>query len=209
MSMTYTTLKEIIAAYLQRDDLVEKIPVFIKLAEDALSEILDNHLGLVRYVTGPFQIGQSVLQKPARWRRTISFHIGTGDLFNTHEILKDVTYEYATNYNKNRDNKSQPVYFSDYGWNNWFISPSPDLPYPYEIGYIETVENLSESVQTNWLTNYASRALLYGSLLEASPYLKDDERIQVWETRYEKTIQVLKQQDIRRYTTRQTDRESD
>lgn len=211
MSMTYNSLISLISQWLQRDDAstLDQIPMFITLTEHSLSGILDNHLGLVRYATSEFIPSQPIMAKPARWRRTLSFQIGTGENFNVREALKPSTYDFATEYNKNRDETGLPVYFADYGYYDYLISPVPDLAYPYELGYIELVEPLSEAVQTNWLTDYAPVALLYGCLLQATPYLKDDERVPMWKEYYNSAIEVLKSQDIRRYTTRYSQRDSD
>jgi hypothetical protein len=46
--------------------------------------------------------------------------------------------------------------------------------------------------------------LLYGSLLQAMPFLKNDERIPVWQSMYDKSIALLKQEDLTRVGDRQT-----
>jgi hypothetical protein len=62
---------------------------------------------------------------------------------------------------------------------------------------------LDSSNQTNWFTIYAPQALLYGSLLQAMPFLKNDERIPMWQAQYDKIMQVLKAEDIQRMGDRQ------
>ena len=211
MSMTYNSLITLIQQYLQRADATTlvNIPTFISLAEYGLSEILDNHLGLVQYVSGSLTPANSVIAKPARWRRSLSLRIGTGPLLNSSAQLFLRDYEFCDNYWPNRTLTAQPKFYSDYAWNNLLISPTPDIAYPFEYAYIEFIDPLSIANQTNWLTNYAPRALLYGSLLEATPYLKDDERIAVWQGFYDRAVDYLKKQEIGRYTDRTSVRESD
>jgi Mg2+/Co2+ transporter CorB len=45
--------------------------------------------------------------------------------------------------------------------------------------------------------------MLYGTLLQAMPFLKNDERIPMWQAQYDKIIQVLKTEDITRIGDRQ------
>ena len=68
---------------------------------------------------------------------------------------------------------------------------------------LERVQPLDSTNQTNWFTVYAPQALLYGSLLQAMPYLKNDERIPMWQQQYDLIINTLKQEDILRTGDRQ------
>ncbi len=53
-------------------------------------------------------------------------------------------------------------------------------PMTAEMVYWGKLPKLSDSVATNWLMAEYPSAYLYGALLEATPYLRDDERIAVW-----------------------------
>ena len=55
---------------------------------------------------------------------------------------------------------------------------------------------LDESVQTNWITEYAPQLLLYGTLVEATPFLKNDERIPVWQSMYDRAAAMLNGEDL-------------
>ena len=57
--------------------------------------------------------------------------------------------------------------------------------------YRASVPALSDSVTTNWLLTSAPDAYLYGALLQAAPYLSDDNRIGVWGSLYENAITEL------------------
>ena len=59
------------------------------------------------------------------------------------------------------------------------------------------------SNQTNWFTNYAPQALLYGSLLQAMPFLKNDERMPMWQQNYDLIMQTLMAEDKLRLADRQ------
>lgn len=46
--------------------------------------------------------------------------------------------------------------------------------------YYRKIPSLSEDNPTNWMISEAPDAYLYGALLEAEPYIKNDRRIEVW-----------------------------
>ncbi len=211
--MTYNSLTETIQAYLQRSDseTIAQIPNFIFLAEQkACTEI--KNLGLEQYVNGVFVAGVNggaVLQKPGRWRRTISFIYGSGTNNAERKVLQPRSYEYLINEWPNRNLMAAPQYYADYGFSHWLIAPTPDETYPFEISYMELPEPLSANVQTNWLTNYAPHVLLYGSLLQAQGFVRNLEMIPVWEKLYVDGVNALNKQDAERIYDRSTKRDSD
>jgi hypothetical protein len=69
--------------------------------------------------------------------------------------------------------------------------------------YYERNQPLDSSNQSNWFTEYAPQALLYGSLLQAMPFLKNDERIPMWQAQYDKIIAVLQNENAIRVADRQ------
>jgi hypothetical protein len=61
---------------------------------------------------------------------------------------------------------------------------------------------LDDNNQTNWLTEYAPNLLLYATLLEATPFLKNDERIPVWTNMYAMAAQALNGEDLKKILDR-------
>jgi hypothetical protein len=210
MTMTYNSLVLQIESYLNRNDAdtIAQIPNFIYQAEQRICRESKN-VGLVVYVTSAFLPGNSVISKPGRWRRTLTFNYGTGALFNTRNQLYLRSYEYLRAYSPDSTLTGKPLYYSDYGYTHWLVAPTPDIDYPFEIGYLELPEPLSIAVQTNWLTNYAPDLLLYGCLLEAIPFLKNDERIPVWQNLYDRALASVENQDTLRLEDRASNRSAD
>lgn len=62
-----------------------------------------------------------------------------------------------------------------------------------QLGTTITINSTPRIVESNWYTTYAPRALLYGALLHAESYLKDDGRIQLWKQLYDEAIEELMQ----------------
>lgn len=199
---TFTTLKEDIRRYLERgftlasDQIVyEQIPRLINLAERRIARELKVE-GLINVLTGTMSPGLAVYPKPDRWRSTVSFNFGTGDQNNEYNQLFPRSYEYVRSYWPNRTETDVPLFYAEYDYNNWIISPTPDQAYPFEVLVYQLLPLLDETNQTNWLTEYAPQVLLYASLLEATPFLKNDERIPVWQQMYDRSAQALNGEDL-------------
>lgn len=199
---TFTTLKEDVQRYLERGAtmstdpvMVEQLPRLINLAERRIARELKVQ-GFINVVTGTLVPGQSVYPKPDRWRDTVSVNIGTGVGNNTRKQLFTRSYEYTRQYWPDESATGEPVFYADYDYTHWLFAPSPDAAYPFEILYYELPPLLDENVQTNWLTEFAPQLLLYGTLLEATPFLKNDERIQVWQAMYDRSAAMLNGEDL-------------
>lgn len=200
--MTFTTLQEDVRRYLERgatyasDPVVyAQIPRLINLAERRIARELKIQ-GFINVVTGTLVVGQSVYSKPDRWRDTVSINIGTGANSNTRKPLFTRVYEYLLSYWPDRSQTDEPLFYADYDYSHWLIAPTPDADYPFEILYYELPPLLDDVVQTNWLTEYAPQLLLYGTLLEATPFLKNDERINVWQSMYDRAAAMLNGEDL-------------
>ena len=201
-TMTFTTLQEDVRRYLERgsslasDEVVyEQLPRLINLAERRIARELKVQ-GFINVVNGTLTSGQAVYDKPDRWRDTVSFSIGTGTSNNTYKTLFTRDYEYLRKYWPDATATDEPVFYSDYDYSHWLISPTPDADYPFEILYYELPALLDDSIQTNWITEFAPQLLLYGTLLEATPFLKNDERIPVWQGMYDRAAAMLNGEDL-------------
>ena len=201
-AMTFTTLKQDVQRYLERgntlasDPIVfEQIPRLINLAERRIARELKIE-GFINVVTGTLSAGQSVYPKPDRWRDTVSISIGTGASLDNRKVLFARVYEYLRSYWPNALETDTPLFYSDYDYSHWLLAPTPDAEYPFEILYYELPPLLDESVQTNWITEYAPQLLLYGTLVEATPFLKNDERIPVWQSMYDRAAAMLNGEDL-------------
>ena len=201
-TMTFTTLQQDVRRYLERgatlaeDAIVyEQIPRLINLAERRIARELKIQ-GFINVVTDTLIVGQSVYQKPDRWRDTVSINIGTGATNDVRKFLFTRDYEYLRSYWPDESLTEEPVFYADYNYTNWLILPPPDEVYPFEVLYYELPVLLDDANQTNWLTDYAPQVLLYASLLEATPFLKNDDRIPVWQQMYDRSAAMLNGEDL-------------
>lgn len=200
-TLTYDNLVSSVEQYLERNDaaVVSQIPTFITLAEFEIAQQIKT-LGQIEVAQGNMSIGNPVIPKPARWRKTVSMSVINSAGERAPVFLRK--YEYLTNYNAQSAN-GLPLYYGDYDYDNWYVSPIPNAAYQFEVLIYQRLQPLSTSNQTNWITNNAPNAMLFGTLLQAVIYLKDDAR-QIFQQKYDMAMQALKAEDLTRVGDRST-----
>ena len=199
--MTYDSLVEDIQQYLERIDAatLAKIPTFIMLCEQKLAADI-KFLGNLTVNTSAMVQGANVIDKPARWRKTVSMNVTVAGERQPVLLRK---YEYIREYWPNPASEDVPKFYCDYDYTHWLVGPTPDAAYDFEVLYYERAQPLDSSNQTNWFTQYSPQAMLYGSLLQAMPYLKNDARLPLWKAEYDDIVRVLKGEDLTRIGDRQ------
>ena len=153
-TMTYDSLLVDIRRYLERgltqasDQIVfDQLPRLITLAERRIARELKIE-GFIRAITTPLSIGVSTYLKPDRWRDTISMTVnGTP--------IQTRSYEYLRNYWPDEAQTASPQFYADYDYANWLIAPTPNAASTLEILYYEQPALLGDTLQSNWLTEYA------------------------------------------------------
>lgn len=198
--LTYDSLTSSVLQYLERSDaaVIEAIPTFITLCEFEIAQQIKT-LGQQQVVNSTMTINNAILPKPARWRKTVSFNVTGSSGTPTPVYLRK--YEYLLNYNTG-GTTGLPLYYSDYDYDHWLVSPTPDDDYPFQVLFYERLQPLSSTNQTNWLTQNAPNAMLYGTLLQAMPFLKNDQRT-IFQQKYQEAMTVLKAEDQLRVADRQ------
>ena len=195
--MTYDSLVLNIQQYMERDDadFIAQIPNLIALAESSIAAELKTYLQLIVVETS-LASAQTVLNKPARWRKTVSMKVnGQPILLRSQDYVAMYISESST---------GQPVYYADYDYNNWNFAPTPDQAYSVEIIYYAEIQPLDAANQQNLWTSIAPQAMLYGALLQAQGYLKALDKLAVWKQYYTDAITAIKTEDNNRRIDRNT-----
>jgi len=198
--MTYDSLTSTVLQYLERQDaaVVNAIPTFITLCEFEIAQEIKT-LGQLTIANSTMTANNPVLAKPARWRKTVSMSVNNGTSMQPIFVRK---FEYLKNYWPNVTQTGTPAYYADTDYEHWYLAPTPDQAYTFEVLYYERIAPLSSTNQTNWLTQYAPNAMLYGTLLQAMPFLKNDARA-IFQQKYSEAIAALKTEDMARVADRQ------
>lgn len=191
---TYTELKASVADWLNRTDLTAEIPDFISLAEAQIERQLRTRQMLTRTT---FTIDSQFETTPTDFLEVRSFK-----LTSTNPItpMTFMTMDSLDDQSTIDTGSGRPRYFTVVGTEFRFV-PTPDTAYTSEIVYFAKLNKLSASVATNFLLTSSPDAYLYGSLLQAAPYLQDDARMQVWLSLYQTALTDLQLADDRGSTS--------
>jgi hypothetical protein len=176
-----------------------QLPELINFAERRISREL-KVLGFVVAATFTLQPGLAVYAKPDRWRKLISVNVGqsaTGNSVRSQVLPR--SYEYIRAYWPDDSQTltttygiaGPPKFYAEYNYQNIIVAPTPDAAYPAEIVYYEEPALLDATNTTNWITQYAPNLLLYSTLLECAPFLKNDSRIATWQALYDRAAATL------------------
>jgi hypothetical protein len=210
MTMTYASLLDNIQDYANRNDqdFIEAMPGFVYLTNTSLCTLIEG-LGEEMIVTSTFIPGVPAYPKAANWRTPITMNYGTETGFNEQTQMFPRTYEYCISYAPDATALAPPLYYSDYGFNYFWVAPTPDLAYPFKYSYLQMPEALTIGNQTNWFTNYAPDVLLAGCMYEAMLFLKNYDEAARWEMKRDKGVSLINSQNKRRYQDRTSNREAD
>ena len=199
-TMTYDSLVEDVIRYCERNDasFVDQIPRLIMLAEQGIAAEIKTLMQL-NVVNTTLTVNDPVLQKPVRWRKTISMKINGQPILNR-------SMDYVTQF-QTESTPGQPLYYGDYDYDHWALAPIPNDDYAVEIIYFSRIQPLDIENQENLLTREAPQALLFGTLLQTQGYLKNTEKLAVWKGYYDAAIAALKGEDQRRMVDRNATRQ--
>jgi hypothetical protein len=189
---TYEELQDAIANWLARDDLTDRIPEFIALAEAKFNRDLRSNLMETR-ATATVDTGSSepefiALPGDFQTMRRVRLSSVTGK-----PRLLPLTGQQADDFRYGSSNATgQPVYFTIFG-DEMELVPTPDAAYEIEMVYRADLDALADDNTENWLLTAAPDAYLYGALMEAAAFTRDDERISTWAAAYKYAIETLNQ----------------
>jgi len=185
----YGTLKTEIADFLDRTDLTSIIPSFITSAHNKLNRDLRVR-EMISRATATLDTEYSAF--PADFLQVRDIRINTDPV----QTLSMITPEQQNQERQTHGNSSgRPKYFTIMG-STWQVFPTPDTnTYTAEMAYYAKIPVLSSDSDTNWLLTKAPEVYLYGALVHAEPYLKNDEKVLIWQTFYKDAYQSLERED--------------
>ena len=186
---TYAELKSAVANWLNRDDLDAIIPDFISLAEAQFNRTIRHRKMVVR---SDATLDTPYFAVPADWLQTIRFQLNT----NPVTPLLFVTPEQALEESQVYSASQQPLFYTTVG-QQFQVVPYPDGEYEAELLYYAKIPALSDSNTTNWLLTESPDLYLYAVLLQSAPYLKEDERLNVWAGLYQRLFDDMMLADER------------
>jgi hypothetical protein len=184
----YTDLQASVASYLGRSDLSAVIPDFIRFAELRLARDIRTRK-MLKSATANMVAGDERLSLPTDF-------LEVRNLYTQGNPRMPVTYLSPSAFTRDAraDESGLPVFYTVLA-SEFQFAPQPDTAYVLEILYYAQPPVLSGSNSSNvFLANYPD-ALLYGSLIEAEPYLINDARSQTWAALYDRAIKNIEDSD--------------
>lgn len=186
ITTTWSNLITLVAEELKRDDLNDRIPNWINQGEFRLSRDIRPR-GYQRYVSGNMAVGDKYVVPPTRMLGVISFHA----IINSRRIpIFRRSYSWLLDFWPDATSQRDPsatlpdIFYANVDGIRLIVAPTPATAYAMELAYYEKLQPLGDDNETNWLTENAPDLLLYATLLESAPFLRDDPRIAAWTDLY-------------------------
>jgi len=186
---TFAQLKTAAANWLDRSDLTDRIPEFITLAEARFNRILRIRDMETVSTAISTSAGTREYSLPTGFVQMKEFHLSTDPL----TPLSYITPEMMTRLWAG-SGQGKPEVFTIIA-DNVRLGPSPDAVYTTSMLYYKTFTALSDSATTNDMLTNNPDVYLYGTLLEAEPFIMNDERVQLWGMAFKQAIDDIQNQD--------------
>ena len=186
---TFAELKTAAANWLDRSDLTDRIPEFISLAEARFNRIL--RIRDMETVSTAISTvaGTREYDLPTGFVQMKEFHLTTDPL----TPLSYITPEMMTRIQAG-STKAKPEVFTIIA-DKVRLGPNPDAVYTTSMLYYKTFTALSASNTTSDMLTNNPDVYLYGTLLEAEPFIMNDERVALWATAFKQAIDDIQFQD--------------
>ena len=202
--MTLAELTTLIQNYTQNDEVTftNTINDFIKTSEERLFELVQFDF-FRKNVTGHLTTGNTYLTAPSDFQLSFSLAVidGNGDYHYLDKKHTSFMREYDPDPTATSE-RGRPEYYADFdkelstgsgNGSTLIVSPVPDQDYDVELHYLYKPSSLTSQTSGTWLSENASNALLYGSLVEAYIFMKGDpEMMSLYQSRFSEEIARLK-----------------
>mgnify|MGYP003679335447 FL=1 len=185
----YSELQTAVANWLDRDDLAARIPEFIALCEARFNRSLRIRAMETLDISVDTVGGTSTVALPTGYVQMRDISLITSPITQ----LQYVTPEIMNRLNAG-SLTGKPETYTIIA-NNILFGPTPDSAYDISMLYYKTFDPLTALAPTNWVITNAPDVYLYGALLEAEPFLMNDQRVQLWATALTQSITTLQEQD--------------
>ena len=194
MSFTYAQLKTAIQDYSDYSEtsFVNNLDNFIKTAEERILKTVQLPV-FRKNVTGTATASNTYLSTPSDFLSPYSLALIDSSSNYNYLLLKHVSF--IRDYTPNASTTGEPLYYALFDDSSFILAPTPNTGYNFELHYYYRPASLtagSDSGDT-WLSDNAPNALLYGALVEAAVYMKQDPNtIGLYESKFQEALVLLK-----------------
>lgn len=171
-----------VANWLTRDDLTADIPGFVQNAENKLYRTLNlrnEETALDEAISG------GLATVPADFKKLkFAYYDGSPIVLVDWTPIEDLYRDYPDR----SDSTTCPDVISR-EVNSFIFGPAVTDGTLKGVYYAK--QDFARDTDPSWYVSNAPEVLLYGSLLEAEPFIKDDPRIPIWKEFFRESIQTL------------------
>jgi len=188
--MNYAQLVAAIQSYTENQYSTTDINTFIQNAEQRIYNTVQLP-DLRKNVTGNMTGGNKYFSLPSDWLSTFSIAVINDDNEYTYLLNKDVNFIREAFPDTDSPFYGVPQYYAIFDDTTMLLGPTPDANYNSELHYYYYPESIVTAGNT-WLGNNFDTALLYGALLEAAAFLKEEpDTVAMYTARYNEAMQLL------------------
>ena len=185
---TYSELQTAVANWLDRDDLTDRIPEFIALAEARFNRVLRLRSMEAKY-TADTVAGQRNLALPTGYIQMRNFQVNTSPLTTLSYVTPEI-YDRLWG----GSTSGTPKFYTILA-NEVSFGPIPGSVMEVEMLFYKKFDNLSVTATTNSLLTDSPDLYLYGAMLEAEPFIMNDERVPLWAAALDRAVSDMQEQD--------------
>ena len=184
----YSQLQTAVANWLDRDDLTDRIPEFIALAEARFNRVLRLR-SMETKQTASTVASQRNYNLPTNYIQMRNFQINRTPIVALSYVTPEI-YDRLWGGSQG----GIPSFYTIIG-DEIQLGPIPGSVMTLEMLFYKRFDSLSASVATNWLLTNAPDIYLYAAMLEAEPFIMNDERVPLWATALQQAISSMQEQD--------------
>jgi hypothetical protein len=197
--MNYTELTAAIKGYCENSfpDTVTsfttatQIATFVGNAEERIYNSVQLP-ALRKNVTGTMTANNKYLTVPSDWLSNFSMAV-IDPVSGDYSYLLDKDVNFIRESFPNPTSTGKPTHYSIFDVDSYLVGPTPDAAYAVELHYFYYPESIV-TAGTTWLGDNFESVLLYGSLLEAVAFMKDETEVLTnYTARYTEAMGILKQ----------------
>jgi len=195
MSFTYSGLKTAIQNYVDSSEttFVNTLDTFIQQAENRIFNTIELNV-FRKNVTGTAASGNTYLSAPTDFVAPLSLAVLNSDSEYTYLLLKHPSF--MRSYIKTAATTGTPKYYGQFDDDTFILAPAPNANLTFELHYLYEPNSLTTTGDsgTTWVSKNAPDLLLYGSLVEASIFLKQDlNETNMFESRFQENLVRVKE----------------
>ena len=185
---TYTELKTAVANWLDRDDLTDRIPEFIALAETRMNRVLRLRMMEAKYTASTVG-AQRNYALPTGYLQMRNFQLNTSPITTLSYVSPEIFDRLWGG-----STGGTPQFYTILA-NEIQLGPIPASVQTMEMLFYKKITALSSTNLTEQMLTDNPDIYLYGALLEAEPFIMNDERVSLWALGFEKAVANLQEQD--------------